>query len=143
MILVDANILLYGYDRRSPKHEAARSWLEARFSEPERLALPWASVLAFVRISTNPRLMQHPLALEEAIQIASTWLNRPNVVVLSPGERHWEILQTLLVEGQASGPLVTDAHLAALTVEHGATLATADRGFTRFPGLKLINPLRN
>jgi len=106
------------------------------------VGLPWVSILAFVRISTNPRILELPLTTGEAIKIVSSWLARANVTVLSPGDRHWEIMQNLLVEGQATGPLVTDAHLAALAIEHGATLASADRDFARFPGLKLLNPLQ-
>jgi len=141
VILVDANILLYAYDPLSRYHEAARKWLEATFSEPKPVGLPWASILAFVRISTNPRLLDCPLSIDEAIKIVSVWLARANVTVLNPGERHWEILQHLLVEGQAAGPLATDAHLAVLAIEHGAALASADRDFARFPGLRFFNPL--
>lgn len=143
MTLVDSNLLIYAYVPSSKYHEAARRWLEARFSELEPVGLPWASILAFVRISTSSRILARPLSIDEVIKIVSTWLVRANVTVLSPGEGHWEILQDLLSEGQASGPLVTDAHLAALAIEHGATLASADRDFARFPGLKLINPLRD
>lgn len=142
MTLVDSNLLLYAYVPSSKHHEAARAWLEARFSESEPLGLPWVSILAFVRVSTNSRILDRPLSIDEAIKIVSAWLARPNVNVLNPGERHWEILQNLLVEGQAAGPLATDAHLAALAIEHGATLASADRDFSRFPGLKLLNPLK-
>lgn len=142
MTLVDSNLLLYAYVPFSKHHEAARAWLEARFSESEPLGLPWVSILAFVRVSTNSRILDRPLSIDEAIKIVSAWLARPNVNVLNPGERHWEILQNLLVEGQAAGPLATDAHLAALAIEHGATLASADRDFSRFPGLKLLNPLK-
>lgn len=141
MILVDANVLLYAYDPLSPHHSSAKNWLEARFSDSEPLGLPWVSVLAFLRIGTNSRIMEQPSAIGEAIRIVSSWLKRPNVVLLVPGETHWETLKHLLVQGQAAGAIITDAHLAALTVEHGATLATADRGFARFPGLKLLNPL--
>jgi toxin-antitoxin system PIN domain toxin len=141
LTLIDANLLLYAYIPSSKHHRAARGWLEARFSEAEPVGLPWLSILAFMRISTNPRLHEHPLSIHEANQIISAWLARANVTVLNPGDRHAEILQNLLVEGQATGPLVADAHLAALAIEHGAALASADRDFARFPGLKLLSPL--
>ncbi|HEV2382015.1 MAG TPA: type II toxin-antitoxin system VapC family toxin [Terriglobia bacterium] len=141
MTLIDANLLLYAYVPSSKHHEAVRAWLEAKFSESEPVGLPWVVLLAFMRISTNPRILERPLSIEEANQIVSAWLARTNVIVLNPGDSHWEILQNLLAEGQAIGPLVTDAHLAALALEHGATLATADRDFARFPGVKLLNPL--
>ena len=101
------------------------------------------TVLAFLRISTNPRALEHPFPVSEAVAIVSEWLDRPMVTVLGPGERHWEILRNLLQEGQAPGPLVMDAHLAALAIEHGAALSTSDRDFARFPGLRLSNPLRS
>lgn len=141
MILVDANILLYAYDSRSPYHEAAERWLEASFSRPDPLGIAWVKILAFIRISTSLRGQQQPLSVSEAIAIVSKWIEHPAVNVLSPGDRHCGILQGLLAEGQAAGPLATDAHLAALAIEHGATLASADRDFARFPGLSFFNPL--
>lgn len=141
MILVDSNILLYAYVPSSKYHEAARMWLETTFSKREPVGLSWVVILAFLRISTNQRVLQHPFSVTEAAAIVSGWLERPMVTVLSAGNRHWQILRDLLVEGQAPGPLTTDAHLAALCIEHGATLATIDRDFARFPGLRSFNPL--
>jgi hypothetical protein len=92
-------------------------------------------------VSTNPHLRRGAPTLDEAIAIVAGWLERPNVTLLNPGERHWEILRELMTKGQARGTLVTDAHLAALAVEHGCTLATTDRDFARFPGLNFFNPL--
>jgi toxin-antitoxin system PIN domain toxin len=143
VIVIDANILLYAYDSSSAHHEVARGWLESILSRPEPVGLAWMTVLAFLRISTNPRAFQHPFSVTEAVAIVSGWLDRPMVTLLGPGERHWEILRDLLLEGQAPGPLVMDAHLAALAIEHGATLSTSDRDFARFPGLRLHNPLRS
>ena len=118
----------------------AREWLEEVFSGHEPVALSWPTILAFLRITTHPRL---PAALSraEAMQIASEWLDRPQSVLLGPGERHWEILQHLLAAGKATGSLVMDAHLAAIAIEHGAILHTTDRDFTRFPKLRFRNPL--
>jgi uncharacterized protein len=141
MTLIDANLLLYAHDSESPHHPAARVWLESALSGPEAAALAWTVILAFLRISTDPRILQKPLSMSQAAAIVSDWVGRPTVTVLAPGVGHWKILDRLLMEGRASGKLVMDAHLAALAVEHGATIATADRGFARFPGLKLINPL--
>ena len=141
MILIDANLLLYAYDPSSLQHHAARNWLESTFSKPELIGLPWLTLLAFVRISTNPRALENPLSVAEAGAIVSDWLERPTVIVLNPGDRHWQILRDMMIKGQARGALVTDAHLAALAIEHGATLATTDRDFARFPGLKFFNPL--
>ena len=141
MILIDANILLYAYVQSSEHHDAARQWIETTLSKPEPVGLAWTTILAFLRISTNPRLLKSPLAAAEAVGIVSGWIESPTVTLLSPTARHWEILSNLITEGQARGPLVTDAHLAALAIEHGATLATNDRDYTRFPGLRILNPL--
>ena len=141
MILVDANLLLYAYDSTSRFHESSRRWLEEVLSGNQPVGLPWTTLLAFLRISTNPRAMSQPLSLDEASAIVSGWLDQPCVTVPAPGERHWKILVKLLLGAQAKGPLVTDAHLAALALEHGALLATTDRDFTRFDGLRFENPL--
>ena len=141
MILLDANLLLYAYDPSSPHHHAARNWLEKTLSAREQVGLPWMTLLAFVRISTSPRPLEHPLSLTEAADIVAAWLERPMVTLLNPSERHWEILRALMTEGQVHGALIMDAHLAALAIEHGAILATTDRDFARFPGLKFFNPL--
>ena len=141
MTLVDANVLLYAYDSSSPSHPRAKRWLEEALSGTAPVALAWVTLLAFLRISTNPRAMAVPLSMDEALSIASMWLKQPPVVLLEAGERHLEIFARLCTEGQVRGPLVTDAHLAALAVERGAVLCTTDRDFMRFPGLKVINPL--
>ena len=140
MILVDANVLLYAYDPRSAHHERCRSWLEKAFSGDDAVAMAWVTVLAFLRISTNPRVYDVPLTIGEAIGIVSSWLERDVVSVLDAGQQTWEILRGLLVDGQVSGPLVTDAFLAALALEIGATLVTTDRDFSRFPRLRLSDP---
>jgi hypothetical protein len=140
VILVDANVLLYAYQPRSEFHERCRSWVEEAFSGEERVCLAWVTVLAFIRISTNPRVFEQPLLAAEAVAAVSSWLERPSVSVLEAGERCWEIFRKLLEEAQVSGPLVMDAFLAALALESGATLATTDRDFTRFPNLKVRNP---
>jgi toxin-antitoxin system PIN domain toxin len=141
MMLIDTNLLLYAYDSNASRHAAAREWLEDVFSKQEAVRLAWIVILAFLRITTHPAILLRPLALEEAIATVQEWLGRPNVRILWPTERHWDILRKLLPEAQAKGPLVTDAHLAALAIEHGAILCTNDRDFARFPGLKWINPL--
>ena len=141
MILVDANVLLYAYQPRSEFHSRCRAWVEEAFSGEEPVCLAWVTVLAFVRISTNPRVFELPLLPAEAAATVVSWLERPSVSVLEAGERCWEIFRRLIVEAQASGPLVMDAFLAALALENGATLVTTDRDFARFPNLKLRNPV--
>lgn len=142
MILVDANVLLYAYNASAPQHRAAKAWLEQSLSGQGLLCLSWSVILAFLRIATNPRAFVAPLAIDEARAIVSEWLGRPQVTVLSPGERHWAILDELVGATQARANLVTDAHVAALAIEHGATLCTTDRDFALFEphGLRCMRP---
>ena len=141
MKLLDANVLLYAYNSDSPHHDRCRTWLEEAFNAPEPIALPWQTLLAFIRIATNPRATARPLSSEHACNIVSGWLEHPNVTIVEAAERFWVLLRELIVEAQVTGPLLTDAALAALALEHGATLCSTDRDFRRFRGLKLIDPL--
>jgi toxin-antitoxin system PIN domain toxin len=138
--LLDANILLYAYDSDSAHHAVCRSWLEAAFNSEEIVALPWQTLLAFIRISTNSRATKKPLQSAKACKIVSSWLHQANVSVIGAGERFWELVQEQIREAQVTGPLVTDAALAALALEHGATLCSVDRDFRRFRDLRLIDP---
>jgi uncharacterized protein len=140
LIVVDANLLIFAYDTHSPHHEKSRSWLERAFSGPETVGLPWQAIAAFLRISTNPRLPRARSASEAAREVEH-WLEQPNVRILSPGEDHWHTLRQMMFEGQAFGPLVSDAQIAALTIENGAVLYSSDRDFARFPALRWVNPL--
>lgn len=141
MILIDANLLLYAYNPRAADHEGSKQWLEASLSGRSLVRFAWLTLWAFLRISTNPGVFEHPLTMAEAEAAVTAWLAQPVAGILDPGERHWEILRTLTQAGQTSGPLVMDAALAAIAIEHGATLCTTDRDFARFPGLKWTNPL--
>ena len=141
MILLDANILIYAYDSMSPHHDAVRSWVEDVFSERDEVAIPLVCVLAFLRVMSNPALFEAPMSVGEAVEIATEWLSRPNVGIAQPTRRHWEVLAELARTGQARGPLLMDAHIAALALEHGATLCTTDRDFSRFAGLTVEDPL--
>lgn len=141
MIVIDANVLLYAYDSSSTHHPKALAWMENVFSGSDPVALPWQSVLAFLRIVTNKNLPGKRFTPEEAAAIVESWLDQPNIRLLAPSEKHWPLLRQQFIEGQAPGPLVTDAHLAALTIEYGGTLQTTDRDFARFPHLRWSNPL--
>ncbi|HLW84080.1 MAG TPA: type II toxin-antitoxin system VapC family toxin [Candidatus Sulfotelmatobacter sp.] len=141
MIVVDANLLIYSYDSDSPHHAKSRAWVEQVFSDVEPVGLSWQTLSAFLRVVTNRRLPGSRLTIEQAAQIVEEWLAQPNVRIIVPGDDHWSVLKRVMVEGQASGPLVSDAELVALTVEYGAVLYTADRDFARFPGLRWVNPL--
>ena len=141
MIVLDANILLYAYDSASSKHAKARAWVQDVLSQASPVGLPWQTIGAFLRVMTNARLPGERFTLEEAAQIVDRWLEQPNVRLLTPGDDHWLLLRRMIVEGQAPGALVSDAQIAALTVEYGGTLYTTDRDFARFPGLRWKNPL--
>jgi toxin-antitoxin system PIN domain toxin len=141
VIVLDANILLCAYGAASPHHEKARVWLAEAFSGGETVGLPWLSLAAFLRVVTNPRVPGFRRSVEEASRVVDLWLEQPQARVLVPGEQHWLIFRQMITDGQAMGPLVTDAQLAALTIEHGGVLYTTDRDFARFPGLRWKNPL--
>ena len=141
MILVDANLLLYAYDSESPHHEPSRIWFETLLSSGQPVRFALATLLAFVRIASDRRIYTHPLSPGEACLLIESWLARPNVRILQPGARAWRHLGRMCEEGQARGAMVMDAHLAALAREHGASVATADRDFMRFPGIRIVNPI--
>jgi uncharacterized protein len=143
MVTPDANILIYAYNAGDTRHLAARSWLEEMLSGTEIFAFSWMSIMAFLRIASHSRSFPRPYSISEITAIVEDWLACENVVLLTPSPRHWEILNDLITDGQATGPLVMDAHLAALAKEHDAVLATTDKDFSRFNGLKTINPLEN
>jgi uncharacterized protein len=138
--LLDVNILLYAYDVSSVHHERSRVWLAESLSGSEVVGLPWQTISAFLRITTHPRMVRTPVTMVLAAAVVDSWLERSCVRIVEPGERYWQIFRDLLVDEDARGPLVPDAALAALAIENGATLCSADRDFRRFPGLKLSNP---
>ena len=141
MILVDANLLLYAYDSDSPHHEPSRNWLERVLSSGGAVRFSLMTLLAFIRIASDRRIYAHPMAPASACSLVEEWLALPNVRVLSPGPRTWRLLSRMCEEGQAKGAMVMDAHLAALALEHGASIATTDRDFMRFPDIELVNPV--
>ena len=141
MILVDANLLLYAENDADPSHERARDWWQAELSSPATVCLAWVVLSAFIRVGTSHRAFPRPLSLLHATQRVQEWLDRPTVRLINPTQQHWHIFKSLLEEGKASGNLVTDAHVAALAIEHGCELCTTDADFARFPKLKWRNPL--
>ena len=140
-MLVDANLLLFAVLERSPYFKAASRWLGEVLRGPTRVGLPWLSLGAFVRIVTNPRAIDPPLSSEEAWSVVEVWLQRPNVWVPNPTERHAEVLGDLVRRYQLTGNLITDGQLAALAVEHGLAIYSADTDFARFREVGWINPL--
>jgi toxin-antitoxin system PIN domain toxin len=141
MTVIDANVLLYAYNADAPQQRTAQRWLQNLIESGETIALPWLTIWAFIRIGTNSRIYENPRPAQEAFAILSDWLAQPGVVPLNPGPLHAGILEKLVCDHAAAGPTVTDAVLAALAIEHGATLASTDRDFRRFPDLRWLNPL--
>ena len=141
MTLLDANILIYAYNADAPENPQMREWLSDLFSHRGQIGVPWLVLWAFIRVATNPRLSPAAKPAAEAFRIVRTLLAQSKVIVIEPGPRHAEILEHLVIDYKISGPLFTDAALAALAIEHGATLASTDRDFSRFPNLRWINPL--
>jgi toxin-antitoxin system PIN domain toxin len=141
-MLIDANLLLYAVDSTSRFHLAARDWLSEQLNGSRRVGLPWQSLVAFVRISTHPRASAHPLSPDDAQAFVRDWLEPDVAWVPSPGRHHVVLLGDLVSRYQLRGNLISDAHLAALAIEHGLTLCSADTDFARFPELSWVNPLK-
>ena len=141
MILVDSNLLLYAQFVDMPQHARARQWLENELNSPGRVGIPWQSSLAFLRLATNPRIFRRPLAIGAAWRQVTEWLEHPRVWIPEPGADHIVVLGRLLDRVHATGNVVPDAHLAALAIEHGLTVCSADADFGRFPDVTWVNPL--
>ena len=141
MILVDANLLVYAFVRELPEHEAAVRWLDHQINRTTHVGLPWPSLLAFLRLTTNPRIFSTPPALDRAWKQVRDWLQQDSVWVPQPTERHEEVLGQLLAETGGRGSLVDDAHLAALALEHGLVLCSTDGDFARFQAIRWWNPI--
>ena len=134
-------MLLCAYNASAEHHKKARAWLEDVLSGHEPVALSWIVILAFLRLSASRRVFPRPLSMAEATVIVSKWFERSQAVIVNPGGHHWTIFQEAIFGAKAAGPLVTDAHIAAIAIENGATLYTTDRDFARFPKLKFKNPI--
>jgi toxin-antitoxin system PIN domain toxin len=139
--LIDVNLLLYAINEDAPRHLPARNWLEEVLSGTETVALAWNVLLAFLRLSTRPVVFPRPLKPKEAFDRIESWLSQPCVTVVHPTDRHARVLKDLILPLGTAGNLTTDAHLAALALEHGAQLCSCDLDFSRFPGLHWFNPL--
>ena len=141
MILVDANLLVYAANRAAPEHERARAWFDERLTGSTRVGLAWASLLAFLRLVTNPAVVAHPVTMADAWEQVSAWLGAEAVWVPEPTVRHGDLMSAFCREAWMTSRLVPDAHLAALAIEHGLALCSGDADFARFPGLIWQNPL--
>ncbi len=143
MILLDANLLIYAVHTGAPKHAEAKFWLEETLSGVRgAVGLSWFTLVAFVRIATNHKALTNPFTLEEALAIIADWQALPSVSVVGPGPGHMACFESACRAAQATGNLITDAHLAALAIEMNCELASCDADFGKFPGLRWINPLQ-
>lgn len=140
MLLVDANVLLHAVNERAREHAAARGWVQEALGGGEAVAFAWAVVLAFLRLSTHPAVFPRPLSAGQAAESVERWLGSPPAVTLEPSRRHLPLLRGLLEAAGTAGNLVGDAHLAALALEHGATVVSFDRDLGRFEGLRVRRP---
>lgn len=141
MILPDVNLLVYAYNSGATQHDASREWWESCLSGSRDIALPWLVALGYVRIMSSRQVLVRPLEVGAALGHVRAWLERPQLSLLQPGPRHLDLLDQLMRDSSASGRLTTDAHLAALAIEHQAELHSTDADFSRFPGLRWRNPL--
>lgn len=141
MILPDVNVLVYAFDNRSPEHTRIHDWLEETIESESNYGLSDLVLSGFLRVVTHPRIFIHPSSLDRALLFVSTIRDQPNCLRVAAGARHWDIFTRLCRDAQTKGNLVPDAYLAALAIESGSELITADRGFGRFPGLRWRHPL--
>lgn len=142
MIVPDINLMVHAYNGESRDHAKARVWWEGLLNSEEPVGLAWAVLLGFIRLTTNRQVLTNPWPVADACGHVRSWLTRPAVTVLHPGERHAEIVFGLLESIGTAANLTTDAHLAALAIEHQAELHSSDADFVRFSGLRWTNPLR-
>lgn len=140
MLIVDANVLIYATNQNGTHHDAAHSWLDGALRSGMPIGLAWLVILAFVRITTKRGLLPRPLSTSQALDVVDAWLGHPNTVVVEPTHRHHVVLRELLERTGTAGNLTNDAHLAALALEHGATVASFDSDFARFPNIRWVVP---
>ena len=140
MKLVDANVLLYAANESDPRHEVARSWLDSALSGSEPVGFAWIVLLAYLRLSTKVGIFPEPISVDEAITDLRMWTSPAIAVRIDPSPRHLDLLAGLLAETGSGGNLVNDAHLAALALEHDATVVTFDNDFSRFAGVRWETP---
>lgn len=142
MIVPDVNLLIYAYSSGALHHETAKAWWEGLLNGQEPVGLPWIVLHGFIRLMTNPRVLESPFGMPTALDIVGSWISRPRVLTLSPGSRHLEIMGQLFRSSGGGSSLTTDAAIASIALEHRAVIHSNDVDFLRFEGLELVNPLK-
>ncbi len=140
-MIVDVNILLYSRNPDAPEHRAASQWLETALNGPSRVGLPWASLIAFARLSSNPRVVTRALTPEQAMAQVTAWIDAPATWIPTETDDHATVLADLVLRHRITGDLMPDAHLAALAIQYGVEVVSTDGDFARFPEIRWINPL--
>ncbi len=141
MKIIDVNVLIYVINRETHHHATVLRWWTSALNDEETLGLPWIVISGFLRITTNPRLLDAPLPIDVATARVDEWLARPNVKLVAAREDHWNLFRNLLRETGAGGNRTTDAHLAAMAVNRDATLISCDGGFAAYRQLRWENPI--
>jgi uncharacterized protein len=141
MMIPDVNLLVYAVDRDSPFHQPARVWLEEALNGTETVGFAWNVVLGFLRLTTRSAVMPNPITIDQSLDLIAAWLAQPPAAIIEPGERHLTLLRDLLSRAGTAGNLTSDAHLAAIALEHGAEVCSTDNDFSRFAELRWRNPL--
>lgn len=141
MIVLDANLLIYGVNQDAPLHVKAKPWLEEVLAGPESVGFAWITLLAFLRLSTRAAILPRPLSVGMALDLVDDWLRQPSATIVEATPSHPKVMRDLLLHLGTGGNLTSDAHLAAIAIEHGATLCSTDNDFSRMPGLNWKNPL--
>ena len=141
MKIIDANLLVYAFDLDSPQHARAKEWLEGVYRSDDLVGLPRLVLLAFIRIATNPRILNKPATPGEALEIVELLSAHPKSLIVECGPNHWTLFRDLVIRAGVFGPAISDAFLATLAIEHGATLCSCDEGFRRYAGLLFENPI--
>lgn len=136
MEIVDANVLIHAVNSDSPHHDAARSWLDSSLTTTGAVGFAWIVLVAFLRLITNRQVMPSPMSTDDAVEQVERWLRSPNAVIVEPGSRHLHVLSALLRQVGAGPNVINDAHIAAIAIEHDATVVSFDRDFVRFDGLR-------
>jgi toxin-antitoxin system PIN domain toxin len=141
MILIDVNVLLYAENAHARENPAAKAWWESTLAARTEIAFEWLTIVAFLRLTANPKIFPAPLSIDQALRRIDLWLQRDHIHIVAAGPRHWPIYSKLVRDGALRGNSLNDAHLAAIAMENDWVLCSSDTGFAHYAGLRWFNPL--